>query len=152
MPIRMITSEAEIDAVRSIAAQMNQAKYIDQRPDYIAEAILLGAFSKETCVGFHRFYIQTIGSEEGHSPVTRNGESLTEGFVIAFGVLPEHRRQGWGRRLQNRAIEICCERDCYQIRSLSPTGSTENYGLKLSMGYTIHPHPKHDAYYFIKRL
>ena len=41
---------------------------------------------------------------------------------------------------------------CYQIRSLSPTTSHENYALKLSQGYSIHPHPKHDAYYFIKTL
>lgn len=71
---------------------------------------------------------------------------------MAFAVLLDHRRHGIGQRLQERAIGLCQQRNCYQIRSRSPITSSENYALKLKMGYAIHPSDKNDSYYFIKTL
>jgi GNAT superfamily N-acetyltransferase len=133
-----------------VAEQLNQAKYIPVRETHIDESLLLGAFDGDACIGFLRCVIQVIGSDRGRTPIQRAGQPLREGFVEAFGVVPAYRRQGIGQRLQERAIALCQARGCYQIRSRSPITSQENYALKLKMGYTIHPSPENDSYYFIK--
>jgi ribosomal protein S18 acetylase RimI-like enzyme len=135
-----------------VACQLNQAKYIPVREHHIDESILLGAFFHQRCVGFLRFLIQVIGSDQGRSPIISAGQPLREGYVEAFGVLPEHRRQRIGQQMQEHAIKLCQVRTCYQIRSRSPITSYENYALKLKMGYAIHPSHENDSYYFIKVL
>lgn len=104
-------------------------------------------------MGFLRLLIQVIDHDEGRPPVRdAAGRPLREGYVEAFAVLPAHRCQGIGQALQERAIALCRERRCYQIRSRSPVSSVENYALKLKMGYALHPSDKNDSYYFIKVL
>lgn len=136
----------------AVAVQLEQSRYVPARETHIEESILLGAFAEDQCVGFLRLLIQIIGSDEGSPPITHGGEPLREGYVMAFAVLPDYRRQGIGQRLQERAIAVCKQRNCYQIRSRSPVTSQENYALKLKMGYAIHPSDKNDSYYFIKTL
>ena len=147
---------AHTDAYRELlraAEQLNQSKYIPPRAEYLDESILLGAFRGERCLGFLRFDIYVIGRDARRPPIhDADRQPLREGFVEAFGVIPEARREGIGQRLQEHAIELCRQRGCYQIRSRSPITSHENYALKLKMGYAIHPSSENDSYYFIKLL
>lgn len=133
-----------------VAVQINQSRYVLAKETHIEESILLGAFVEMQCIGFLRLLLQIIGSDEGRPPIMYAGEPLREGYVMAFAVVPQHRRQGVGQRLQERAIALCQQRNCYQIRSCSAITSQENYALKLKMGYAIHPSDKNDSYYFIK--
>jgi GNAT superfamily N-acetyltransferase len=131
---------------------LNQTKYIHLDQDYYEDSILITACDNATCVGFLRLVIQIIGRDQGRPPIYRDGIPLREGYVEAFGVLPEYRRQGIGQQMQEYAISLCRTRDCYQIRSRSPHTSAENYALKLKMGYAIQPSNENDSYYFIKPL
>jgi GNAT superfamily N-acetyltransferase len=136
----------------AVAIQLDQSRYIPANETHIEDSILLGAFIGNRCVGFLRLLIQIIGNDEGRPPITHAGEPLREGYVMAFAVVPQYRRQGIGQRLQEQAITLCHQRGCYQIRSRSPITSRENYALKLKMGYAIHPSAENDSYYFIKTL
>lgn len=141
------------DELVATAAQLNQAKYIAREYGHADEVLLLGAVCGTSCVGFILCLVQVIGREEGR-PALRDaaGTILREGYVEAFGVLPEYRRRGIGRRLQEQVVERCVERGCYQLRSRSPTSSTENYALKLSLGYAVQPSTENDSYFFVKVL
>ncbi len=136
----------------AVAVQLDQSSYVAKTETHIDDSILLGAFIDNRCVGFLRLLIQRIGSDEGRPPIMHAGEPLREGYVMAFAVVPQHRRQGIGQSLQERAIDLCQQRGCYQIRSRSPITSHENYALKLKMGYALHPSAENDSYYFIKTL
>jgi GNAT superfamily N-acetyltransferase len=137
----------------AVAEALSQARYIPAREAYRDASVLLGAYVEGRCVGFLRFLIFTIGRDEGRPPIiSPAGLPLREGYVEAFGVLPEYRRHGLGQALQDYAIAYCRDRGCYQIRSRSPVTSVENYALKLKMGYAIHPSRENDSYYFIKTL
>ncbi|HEY0736867.1 MAG TPA: GNAT family N-acetyltransferase [Herpetosiphonaceae bacterium] len=140
------------DDLLRVAEQLDQARYIAVHEPHIDESLLLGALVDERCVGFLRLVIQVIGREHQRSPIIVAGAALREGYVEAFGVVPAQRRLGIGQRLQERAIELCRERKCYQIRSRSPITSVENYALKLKLGYAIQPSHENDSYYFIKTL
>ncbi|MBV9800034.1 MAG: GNAT family N-acetyltransferase [Solirubrobacterales bacterium] len=120
--------------------------------DTASEDFVLGAFDGGRCLGFLRFYVQVVGSEEGRPPVMRDGSPLTEGFVQALGVDPVARRMGIGSALQRTAQELCRARGCDQIRSRSPVSSRENYAMKLAAGYVLHPSNENDSYYFLKKL
>ena len=149
----VMQNSANFEALLIIAETLNQAKYISSKMAHHLESILLGAFDQKECVGFLRVIVQVIGSEEGKTPIARtDGGPLTEGYAEAFGVHPPFRRQGIGQQLQERAITMCRDRGCYQMRSKSPVSSKENYGLKLKMGYGIHPDLEYDAYYFTLTL
>lgn len=153
MQVEIVQVHEGTDAYRAlfdVATQIDQSRYVPIKETHIEESILLGAFVDNRCVGFLRVLIQIIGSDEGRPPITHAGKPLREGYVIAFAVVPNHRRQGIGQMLQERAIAQCQQRGCYQIRSRSPITSHENYALKLKMGYAIHPSDKNDSYYFIK--
>jgi ribosomal protein S18 acetylase RimI-like enzyme len=137
----------------AVAEQLNQARYIPAREVYAEQSILLGAFAHNQCIGFLRFLIQIIGRDQQRPPILdATGQPLREGYVEAFGVLPLYRRHGIGQALQEHAIAYCRNQQCYQIRSRSPVSSVENYGLKLKMGYAVHPCHENDSYYFIKTL
>jgi GNAT superfamily N-acetyltransferase len=148
--------QADTDGYRElllIADQLDQAKYIAVREDYIDESILLGAFIAGRCVGFLRFTIQVIGRDVQRPPIhDANGQPLREGYVEAFAVIPSERHHGIGQRLQEHVLALCMQRSCYQVRSRSPITSQENYALKLKMGYAVHPSRENDSYYFIKTL
>lgn len=146
-------NSADYNSLLVTAEKLNQVKYIAYQKPHHLESILLGAYDHQECVGFLRVIVQVIGNEEGTTPIKdRNGNPLTEGYAEAFGVLPSFRRRGIGQKLQEKAIARCRGRGCYQMRSKSPLASQENYGLKLKMGYSIHPDTKYDAYYFILTL
>ena len=140
------------DDLLQLAGQLAQARYIPVQEAHIDEAILLGAFVGQRCVGFLRLLIQVIGRDRGRPPLTHAGQLLREGYVEAFGVAPAARRQGIGQRLHERAMALCQQRHCYQIRSRSPITSHENYALKLKLGFAVHPSADNDSYYFIKTL
>lgn len=146
------SASPKFDALLATAETLQQAKYIVRIFSHAEQSVLFGAFQNGECLGFLRVLVQVIGSEEGRTSITSAGSVLREGFVEAFGVLPGYRRQGIGQELQAKAIAFCREQGCYQIRSLSPVTSTENYSLKLKMGYAIHPNKENDSYYFIKTL
>jgi GNAT superfamily N-acetyltransferase len=103
-------------------------------------------------VGFLRYLVQQIGADCGRPPIVRHGQPLREGYVEALGVAPLSRREGIGEALQQHAIDRCRMLGCYQIRSRSPVTSSENYALKLKMGYVVHPSHENDSYYFVLRL
>ena len=111
--------------------------------------ILVAMTGKEQPVGVLRFVAQRLGEDEERPPVVFEGEELVEAKVISFGVLPEYRRQGIGRALQERAIEIARGEGCYQFRSRSWYHSEANFHLKISMGSGIQPSLQDDSLYFI---
>ena len=149
----VVENTANFEALFIIAEKLNQAKYISFKKAHHLESILLGAFDQKKCVGFLRIIVQVIGSEVGRTPIGKqDGSPLVEGYAEAFGVVPSLRRRGIGQQLQEKAIAKCRDRGCYQMRSKSPISSQENYGLKLKMGYGIHPDTEYDAYYFTLTL
>ena len=131
---------------------LEQDRYLVRNYSHAVASCVLAAFEGDACLGFLRFLIQVIGSEEGRPPVLRGGSPLTEGFVEAFGVDPAARRRGIGSALQARAIDHCRAEGCYQMRSRSPVTSTENYALKIAGGYVLSPSEQNDSYYFLLKL
>jgi RimJ/RimL family protein N-acetyltransferase len=71
--------------------------------------------------------------------VAHHGEELEEMFVQTFGVDEEYRGHGIGKRLQEEAFQFTKDRHCYQMRSWSSLGKDENYNLKLSLRFGVHP-------------
>jgi len=153
MDVEIVEVGEQTEAYRDLFAvvvQLDQSRYLAVKETHIDESILLGAFINNRCVGFLRLLIQRIGSDEGRPPIVYLDQPLREGYVMAFAVVPQYRRQGIGQRLQEQAWALCQQRGCYQIRSRSPITSYENYALKLKMAYAIHPSNENDSYYFIK--
>src|SRR5688572_9506866 len=151
--IREISPDTELHSrILELSDALNQKKYLVQHYPNAEQRILLGAIETDSPVGFLLALIQVIGKEERCSPIIVNGESLMECYVEAFGVLPKFRRRGIGRALQEKLTEIAKGLNCYQLRSRSPFTATENYQLKIRMGYAIHPSTENDSYYFIKQL
>ena len=82
-----------------------------------------------------------------------------ETFVQTFAVDQGHRRRGIGRALQAAALVWTRDAGALQMRSWSSLDKPENYALKLSMGFAMHP-STHDAHggfqvsgvYFVKRV
>jgi GNAT superfamily N-acetyltransferase len=142
-----------IDEINELAAQvLGQDRYLARDYPTASETLLLGAFDPERCLGFLLFLVQIVGSDAGRPPVRVGEAVLTEGYVQAFGVAHADRRTGIGRLLQNTAIEYARRVGCYQMRSRSPISSSENYAMKLSMGYVLHPSDENDSYYFLLKL
>lgn len=131
---------------------LDQGRYLVKELPHADESHVLGAFDDDRCVGFLRFTVQVIGSEEGRPSVSHDGVQLREGFVEAFGVDPDERRSGIGTALQQWAIEHSRAAGCWQMRSRSPVTSTENYALKLGAGYVLTPSEENDSYYFLLKL
>lgn len=142
----------QFQAVLDVAEQLDQARYVTRDYAHADASFVLGAWLDHACVGFLRLLIQIIGRSEGRPPIMRANQALREGFVEAFGVLPQVRRHGIGQALQEYAIMQATQSECYQVRSRSPVTSVENYALKLKMGYAIQPSNENDSYYFIKAL
>ena len=91
-------------------------------------------------VGFLMFVVWDIGpNDRDHPPVQLNGKVLKEAKILAFGVKEPYRRQGIGRALQEQTIERAKALGCYQVRSVSDIGHSENHQLKLSMGFGVEP-------------
>jgi len=151
--IELDASDARFGRVLSLAAAiLHQDRYLDREHPHASESHVLAAFDAEKCVGFLRYLVQVIGAEEGRPPVLRSGALLTEGYVEAFGVDPALRRHGIGSTLQATAIRRCRAAGCHQMRSRSPTTSTENYALKIETGYVLTPSEQNNSYYFLLKL
>jgi GNAT superfamily N-acetyltransferase len=152
--IREVRSDTALyAAVLSVADKLGQKKYIDREYPFARNRLLLAAVEEaDSTSGFLLALVQTIGHEEGRPPILFKGEPLLECYVNAFGVALEFRRQGIGQDLQEAAIRMASDLGCYQMRSRSPVTAAENYGLKLKMGYAVHPSGENDSYYFIKVL
>lgn len=134
------------------ASILDQDRYILMEFPQACESHVVGAFHDDCVVGFLRFLIQDIGAAEGRPPVWYEGKLITEGYIEAFGVHPEWRRQGVGSLLQQVAMDHARCAGCYQMRSRSPVTCTENYALKVAAGYAVQPSEQNDSYYFIKKL
>jgi GNAT superfamily N-acetyltransferase len=152
--IREVSPDTRLyEAVVDVAEKLGQKRYIVRDYPFAQSRLLLAALERgdDPC-GFLLALVQIVGKEEGRSPILLNGQPMLECYVNAFGVLPDFRRQGIGQALQEAAIRIADDLGCYQMRSRSPVTATENYLLKLKMGYAVHPSTENDSYYFIKRL
>lgn len=99
----------------------------------------LVALSDDEIAGVLRFWTQEIGVDEDKPPFLVLGERAVEAKVVTFHVLDEFRRRGIGRTLQLEAVKWARELGCYQIRTRSAYGRTENHGLKASLGFGISP-------------
>jgi GNAT superfamily N-acetyltransferase len=123
----------------ALVSQLDQQDWFTFTAEWHASSHVLIALRGSGIVGFLRFVIQEIGPEMDCPPVQWKGEGLQEAKVIAFGVLPEQRRQGIGRKLQEALQEQAQALGCYQIRSHSSGDNRANHQLKLSLGYGVHP-------------
>ena len=138
-----------------LITRLDQADNVSFQADWHLETHMLAASQDGLTVGFLRYVIRRIGVEEDLNPIQVAGTILTEAKVLAFGVAPEHRRQGIGRALQLALIEQSKRAGCYQIRSHSAATNTANHQLKLSLGFAIHPlvsSADKDGFYFILPL
>ncbi len=150
--VALMSADERFDSVVRLAESvLEQDRYLLQELPGVLESVVVAAFA-ERCIGFLRFVIQEIGHDVGRPPIVQNGRTLTEGYVEAFGVDPEHRRRGVGTALQAYAFAYCRQAGCHQMRSRSPVSSTENYALKIAAGYVIQPSSENDSYYFIRGL
>jgi GNAT superfamily N-acetyltransferase len=80
-------------------------------------------------------------------------------LVQTFRVNQVHRRKGYGRALQQAALNFAKESGCMQMRSWSSLDKKANYALKLSLGFGFHPEVQLTASglrvsggYFVKRV
>lgn len=103
------------------------------------DSYFIVALLNDEVVGFLRFVTQPIGPEMDCPPVRLAGKVLLEAKVLAFGVMPEHRRKGIGKRLQEFLIEQARLLGCHQVRSHSSGNAIENQQLKLRLGFGVHP-------------
>jgi GNAT superfamily N-acetyltransferase len=110
---------------------------------------ILVAVRHELPVGVLRFITQRLGEDEERPPIVFKGETLVEAKVISFGVMPENRNQGIGRKLQEHAIQLARELKCYQLRSRSRYHSKANFHLEMSLRSGIQPSLQEDSVYFI---
>ncbi|HWG84938.1 MAG TPA: GNAT family N-acetyltransferase [Deinococcales bacterium] len=90
-------------------------------------------------LGFLRWVVQAVGSEDGGEPFRLDGKVLLEAKVLAFAVAPEARRRGTGRQLQEHLIDLGWRESLYQVRSHTSGESQANHALKLSLGFALHP-------------
>ncbi len=64
----IVEVQENTDAYRDlldVAVRIDQSRYVPNKETHIQESILFGAFLGDQCVGFLRFTIQIIGSDEG---------------------------------------------------------------------------------------
>lgn len=123
----------------ALIARLGQEDWVAYKADWHLADHMIVALSAGEVVGFLRYVVQEIGVEEDQPPFTLDSETLREAKVIAFGVTPEHRRQGIGRAMQERLIADSRAAGLYQIRSYSSETHPENHRLKIAMGFAIHP-------------
>ena len=137
----------------AFVTQQSQRDWLTFSADWHASSHVLVALHNTEIVGFLRFVLQDIGPDADCPPVQWNGENLREAKVLAFGVLPAHRRQGIGRTLQEALGQQARALGCYQIRSHSGGDNRENHQLKLSLGYGVHPivrgNDRHGIYFIL---
>jgi len=127
-------------------------RYLHLEMDWIRSNHILAAVSDEQPVGVLRLITHRLGEDEERPPIAFEREALIEGKVVAFEVVRECRRQGIGRALQERAMEIAREEGCHQLRSTIWYSSPENFSLQLSMNCGVQPGLVDDSAYSILAL
>ena len=139
------------NALLDVAPSIDEpiARQLNLELDWAKSNHILVAISDDQLVGVLRFVVQRLGEDEERPPIVFRGETLIEGKVISFGVVPEYRNQGIGRALQEKAVELAKEKGCYQLRSRSWYKSQANFHLKISMGSGIQPSLQDDSVYFV---
>jgi GNAT superfamily N-acetyltransferase len=138
-----------------IVNDLKQTAWFTFKADWHLSSHILVASDADEIMGFLYFVTQEIGIEEDHAVVAFAGQNLVEAKVIAFGVVPNYRRQGIGRELQLAAMALATELGCYQMRSHSGSDSLANHQLKLALGFSVHPILRGDdtaGVYFLKTL
>jgi hypothetical protein len=90
--------------------------------------------------GAHRFVADLCGARPF-------GEFVAQ--VMSIEPYASARRVYWS---STAARSACRTAGCHQIRSRSPIQCAANYALKVETGYSVHPSPDNDSYYFIKTL
>lgn len=127
---------AELEAFCDAAGQR---RYLDLLFDWHTGSDTFVALAGDQIVGLLRSCYQPIGPDEDCEPVVVDGKVLSEAKVIGFYVDEAWRRVGFGRNLQQLAMQHARERGCYQFRSRSSADKTANHQLKLDMGFCIVP-------------
>lgn len=104
-----------------------------------------GMMVKERVVGHIAIRVQPLlvpaskSTDDAPLQLTRDDAPLMETFVQTFAVEESFQRRGYGRALQEAAIQATRELGCYQMRSWSSGDRQANYALKLSMGFGVLP-------------
>lgn len=145
------------------AKMLNHATYNGEpKPD----CFYLGITVAEVVVGHISIKKQPLiipasslcGNQE-RSLTGQDGDTLYEAFVQTFAVEEAHRRRGYGRALQEAALQKARGLGCYQIRSWSSADKEANYALKISLGFAalpaLYPMPGGapiSGVYFVKRI
>jgi len=125
-------------------------EYYRTYPSYLLVALQLNQV-----VGFIRFAVQPIGSEEKCPILYLNGVQLTQAKIHAFAVREIARNQGIGTELQRQTIHRARALGCYQVASYSSYGRDANHHIKLSLGFAAQPEvhgDNHQGVYFIMPL
>ena len=118
---------------------VGEARWLTVKFEWHQSSHVLVALVNDTVAGYLRFVVQPIGADAGCELVQWRGAVLNEAKVLGFGVLPQFRRLGIGRNLQQHAIQTATKLGCYQLRSHSSGKNIANHQLKLSMGFAVHP-------------
>ncbi len=148
--------------------EVNDARWVidDQDQPLSPDLIFLGGLIDDVVAGSLTLARQPIISPETEWAADRDrtlrnaeGNTIFETFVQTFKVDEAYRRQGLGRALQERALQVTRELDCIQMRSWSSLDAEANYQLKLSLGFGFHPEIqetpsglKVSGGYFVKRV
>lgn len=140
----------------SIVDSLEQTRWVfDTEFSWHLERHMYVASFEDRPVGYLLTAIQYIGDDDEHDRFELDGTWLREAKVMAFGVLPEFRAAGIGRRLQLFAMEQALTSGCYQFRSRSDGPAVEHHVLKSKMGFGIHPAARPDdnkSAYFLMPL
>jgi len=132
-----------------------QAPFVFEEYYRASQSHLLVALQSNEVVGFIRFAVQPIGSEEKCPTLYFNGAQLTEAKIHAFAVQESARNQGIGTELQRQTIRRAKALGCYQVSSYSSYGHDANHHVKLSLGFAAQPEvhgENHQGIYFIMPL
>jgi ribosomal protein S18 acetylase RimI-like enzyme len=82
-----------------------------------------------------RFFIATLQRESvGSLRLTEDAERV---YITAFGVLPQHRRQGYARQMLAQAIDLLHAEGRPHIFIEVDTGNTAAFSLYLSCGFRV---------------
>lgn len=77
--------------------------------------------------------------DDRQQPLSDSAGPLFETFVQTFAVEEGHHGRGYGRALQQAAVQKSRALGCYQMRSWSSVDRRENYALKISLGFAVQP-------------
>ncbi len=143
MEIRIIEqNESEWESVLSHLKRTNHIRWITKNGVLEKDVSVIAAvISVNEVIGHisllkRKILIPSLPVEELKDG---SGTILYENFVMTFFVEEPFRRRGIGESLQKKAIELTREMGLFQLRSWSSNDKTENYILKLKLGFAFNP-------------